>query len=92
MFETVWCAVNRVSKDGVVMGEKQGVSVLQALMAVTVNAAYQYFEEDVKGSLREGKVADMVVLDSNPLKVDPVGIKDIRVLTTLKNGEVVYEA
>ena len=42
--------------------------------------------------MREGKVADMVVLDSNPLKVDPVGIKDIRVLTTLKNGEVVYEA
>ena len=92
MLETVWCAVNRVSKDGVVMGEKQRVSVLQALRAVTVNAAYQYFEEDVKGSLKEGKIADMVVLDSNPLKVDPVDVKGIRVLATLKNGAVVYEA
>lgn len=70
----------------------QRVSVLQALRAVTVNAAYQYFEEDVKGSLKEGKMADMVVLDSNPLKVDPVDVKGIRVLATLKNGAVVYEA
>lgn len=92
MLETVWCAVNRVSRNGVVMGEKQRVSVLQALRAVTVNAAYQYFEEDVKGSLRDGKMADMVVLDSNPLKVDPVDVKDIRVLATLKKGAVVYEA
>ena len=76
MLETVWCAVNRVSKDGVVMGEKQRVSVLQALRAVTVNAAYQYFEEDVKGSLKEGKDSRHGCARFQPsLKVDPVGRK-----------------
>lgn len=90
MLETVWCAVNRITKEGIVLGETERVSPLEALKAVTINAAYQYFEEDVKGSIREGKLADLIILDKNPLKVDPMEIKNIKVLQTLKEGEVVF--
>lgn len=90
MLETVWCAVNRKTKKGVLLGEQERVSVLEALKAVTVNGAYQYFEEKEKGSIREGKRADLVVLDRNPLETDPAKIRDIRVMETYKDGEVVF--
>ncbi|MGM9986026.1 MAG: amidohydrolase family protein, partial [Bacillaceae bacterium] len=61
------------------------------LKGVTINAAYQYYEEGTKGSLKEGKVADLIILDKNPLTVEPMEIKDIQVLTTIKNGIVVYK-
>jgi predicted amidohydrolase YtcJ len=59
---------------------------------VTRSAAYQLKEEKTKGTLEVGKLADMVVLSANPLKVDPVTIKDIKVLQTLKEGVTVFEA
>lgn len=91
MLETVWCAVNRVTKTGVVLGEKERIPVLEALKAVTVNGAYQYFEEREKGSIREGKRADLVVLDKNPLEMDVEKIRDIRVMETYKDGERVFK-
>ncbi len=90
MLETVWCASNRVTRDGVrLVGEE--ISVLDALRAVTVNAAYQYFDEDKKGSIEVGKVADFVVLNKNPLEVPKETIRDIKVLATYKYGEKIYE-
>lgn len=68
MLETIWCAVNRQTKTGVLLGEDEKVSPLDALKAVTKNVAYQYFEEDIKGTLKEGKLADLVILDKNILK------------------------
>jgi predicted amidohydrolase YtcJ len=68
------------------------VSPYAALGAVTRSAAYQIKEEKTKGTLEAGKLADMVVLSANPLKVDPVTIKDIKVLQTLKEGVTVFEA
>ena len=65
---------------------------MDALKAITINAAYSYFEEDEKGSLKAGKKADLVILDQNPLTVDPMTIKDIRVLSSIKEGEVLYQA
>ena len=86
----VWTAVNRVTRSGAVIGEDQRIGVYDALKGVTINAAYAYFEEDSKGSIKVGKRADLVILDRNPLKVDPMEIRDIQVLETVKDGEVVY--
>jgi predicted amidohydrolase YtcJ len=87
----IWTAVNRVSRNGEVIGADERVSPYQALQAITSSAAYQYFEEDRKGTLKEGKLADLVILDQNPLKVDPMEIKDIKVLETIKEGQTVYK-
>jgi len=54
-------------------------------------AAYQYFEENDKGSIKEGKVADLVVLSANPLKIKKDKIKEIDVLETIKNGKSIYK-
>ena len=87
---TVWSAVNRLSRSGVVIGPQQRISAYEAIQAITINGAYQYFEEESKGSLEVGKRADLVMLDRNPLKVDTADIKDIEVLLTVKDGEAVY--
>ena len=91
MLETIWCAVNRITKNGVLLGNDERISPLDALKAVTKNAAYQYFEEDIKGTLKEGKLADLVILDKNILKVDPMKIKDIQVVETIKEGETIFK-
>ena len=92
MLHSVWCAVNRISRSGKVIGEDQKVSVYEALKAVTINAAYEYFEEDSKGSIKTGKRADLVVLNQSPLKVEPNAIKDIKVIQTIKDGKLIYTA
>src|SRR5699024_11836687 len=61
MLYTVWCAVNRITRNGVLIGPKERVSVYEALKAVTINAAYAYFEEDIKGTLEEGKLENLVI-------------------------------
>lgn len=91
MLHSVWCAVNRISRCGTVIGEDQKISVYEALKAVTINAAYEYFEEDSKGSIEAGKRADLVILDRSPLEVDPMEIRDIEVITTIKDGNVIYQ-
>ena len=88
----IWTAVNRISRGGVVIGPDQRVTPLEALQAITINAAYQYAEEGSKGSLEPGKLADLVILDRNPLAVDPMTIKDIQVVETIKEGRTIYKA
>ena len=88
---TIWTAVNRVSRSGVVIGELERVSPYLALKAITENAAYEFFEQDSKGTLTKGKLADFVILDKNPLKVAPMEIKDIQVIETLKKGISIYK-
>ncbi len=90
MLHTVWCAVNRMTREGRVLGADQRASLFEALKAVTIDAAYMYFEEDSKGSMKVGKRADLVILDKSPFEVDPMEIKDIQVLETIKDGETVY--
>ncbi len=80
----IWASVNRVTRSGKVIGPEQRISVMEALKASTLNAAYQFFEEDSKGSIEVGKLADFVVLSDNPLKVDPMTLKDIQVIETIK--------
>lgn len=88
---TIWTAVNRSSRTGEVIGPDERATPYQALKAITTHAAYEFFEEDRKGSLEKGKLADFVVLDKNPLKVEPVKIKKIQVLQTIKEGNTVYK-
>ena len=92
MLMMAWCAVNRVSRNGNLIGPEQRVSVYDALKGITINAAYAYFEEDSKGSIKAGKRADLVILSDSPMKVDPMAIRDIKVLETIKDGETVYTA
>ncbi len=88
MLHTVWCAVNRITRSEVPIGPQQRVSVYEALEAVTINGAYAYFEEDRKGTLEEGKLADMIILSDNPMTVPSMEIGSIRVLETIKEGVV----
>jgi predicted amidohydrolase YtcJ len=88
----VWSAVNRVSREGAVIGADERISAYEALKAVTCNVAYWYREETTKGTLETGKLADLVILDKDPVKVEPMAIKDIKVLETLKEGTTIYSA
>lgn len=90
MLETIWCAVNRQTRSGKVLGPQERISALDALRAVTVNGAWQYFEEKEKGALRPGMQADFVILDKDPLKAQPEELREIRVEGTVKAGEGVY--
>ena len=74
------------------LGEGEKLTPYEALKAVTINAAYQYFEEDTKGVLMPGRQADLVILSEDPTKIDPMKIRDIKVLKTIKSGEDLYSA
>jgi predicted amidohydrolase YtcJ len=87
---TIGTAVNRNIYGGGVLGPDQRIDPYIALRAFTSVAAYQYKEEASKGSIAAGKLADMVLLDRNPLKVDPMEIKDIQIVKTIKNGKDLY--
>jgi predicted amidohydrolase YtcJ len=87
---TVWSAVNRVSRSREVIGAQERITPAQALKAITLDAAWQYREEHIKGSISVGKLADFVVLNASPLAVDPIRIKDIEVLATYKEGRQIY--
>jgi predicted amidohydrolase YtcJ len=88
----LWSAVNRVSRAGEVIGADQRVTPMEGLRAMTIYAARQHREEKIKGSLEPGKLADLVILDKNPLQVEPMAIKDIKVVETIKEGKAIYGA
>jgi predicted amidohydrolase YtcJ len=83
-------AVNRISRGGTIIGPDQRITPLESLRAITIGAVHMYHEEQTNGSLEVGKLADLVILDQNPLTVDPMSIKDIRVLETIKEGTTIY--
>lgn len=87
---TIWSAVNRVSRSGAIIGEAERVSPYQAIKAITANAAYEFFDENLKGTLTKGKLADFVILDKNPLTVKPMEIKNIRIMETIKEGKSIF--
>ena len=91
MLETIWCAANRLTKSGVCL-DAEAIPVFDALKAVTAHVAYQYFEEDTKGSLAVGKLADLCLLSANPLCVPKEDLRSIKVLATFKEGACIYAA
>jgi len=86
----LWTAVTRQSRSGVVIGPDERVTALRALEAITIDAAALYGEEDQKGSIVPGKLADFVVLDANPLRVEPDALRALRIVATIKEDEPVY--
>ena len=84
-------AVNRTSRTNSVIGEAEKLTPYQALLSLTRYSAYQYFEEKNKGTLTAGKLADLVILDRNPMKVDPKDIIRIHVMETIKEGRTVFK-
>ena len=90
MLRLVWATANRLTRSGQILGAAQRISVYEALKAITINAAYQYFEEGKKGSIEVGKQADLVVLSENPLTVSPVDLLDVKVVRTIARGKTVY--
>ena len=89
---SIWASVNRLTSSGQVLGPDQRISVLEALRAHTFNPAWQNFQENAKGSIEPGKLADLVVLDANPLEVDPAALRNIGILETIVGGKTVYSA
>lgn len=83
---------NRRSGSGQVIGPDERITPYDGLRAVTAMAAYQLKEDKTKGTLEAGKLADLVILEQNPLEVDPLTIKDIAVVETIKEGNTVYRA
>ncbi len=88
----LWTSMARVSPAGVVSGEKERLGAYAALQALTTGPAWQIFEEDRKGRIKPGLLADFVILDQNPLTTPVDGIKDIQVRETIKEGKSVWSA
>jgi predicted amidohydrolase YtcJ len=88
----LWSAVNRISRGGAEIGPDQRVTAFEGLKAMTALVAEQYGEQAAKGTLETGKLADLVILDRDPLKVEPMDIRDIRVLETIKEGVTIFPA
>jgi predicted amidohydrolase YtcJ len=84
---SVW----RKTEQGNPLGEAESVSVMEALRAYTRTSAYSLFEEDRRGSLEAGKVADLIVLDRDIRSIPPEQIKDVQVLLTIKDGRIAVD-
>jgi predicted amidohydrolase YtcJ len=91
-FVNLRSAITRLTQDGQRMGPDQGVTVDEAIRMFTLNGAYASFEEHLKGSIIEGKLADLVVLDRDPRQVAPVELHTLRAEMTVIDGRVVYES
>lgn len=85
---SVWVAATRKTLSGKVLGPEERISVADALKMVTIDAAYLMFQDNIKGSITPGKLADFVVLEENPLDVPVDHVKDIKVKSTVLGGKV----
>ncbi|MGL5122761.1 MAG: amidohydrolase [Fusobacteriaceae bacterium] len=86
----IWSAVNRISTSGKIIGENQRISVEEALKSSTIHCAYQYKLEKILGSIEIGKFADFVVLSEDIYQCDPLLIKDIQIINTIVNDNIIY--
>ena len=84
--------VTRRSRSGDIIGPAQRVDVMTGIKAMTIWPAWQHFEEDKKGSIEVGKLADFVILSDDPTAVDPETLAQLRVVTTIKEGAVIFDA
>jgi predicted amidohydrolase YtcJ len=88
--EGIWCAVRRTTRDGHTLGVEQAIDVEAALRGYTAEAAYLAYEEQDKGRLEPGLLADIAVLSQDPLRTDPGSLKDLAVEATIVGGEIAW--
>src|SRR5699024_4075346 len=89
--QAVWSAVNRLSRSNEVIGPDQRIKPMEALRSVTIDAAWQNFDEEIKGSIEPGKYVDFVILEEDPLTLNHQIRKDIQVLETIVNDDTLYQ-
>ena len=87
----VGSAVNRQTKDGLILGSNQKISAEEAITAYTAGGAYTSFEENKKGRIKVGQFADIVVLDKDPTTINPEDIQTIKITTTIVGGQIAYQ-
>ena len=92
MMRLLWATTNRQTRSGKILGKQQRISTYSALEAITINAAYQHFEDDIKGSIEVGKQADLVVLSEDPLSIDTKDLLELDVVATFSRGVKVFNA
>ena len=92
MIRLLWSTTNRKTRSGKVLGEEQKISTYEALKAITINAAYQHFEDDIKGTIEVGKLADLVVLSENPLSMKTQDLLNLSIVATYSHGQKIYQA
>lgn len=90
LMRMVGISVERKSRSGQIIGPEEKLTPYEAIQAITIWSAYQHFEEDIKGTLEKGKLADLVILDKNPFKVSEEAIKNIVITATIKEGHMVF--
>ena len=90
LMQVAWATVNRTSRSGQVIGPDERVTPYEAMKMITIWGAEQFGEQASKGSIKEGKLADFVVLSDNPVTIDPQQINKIQVLETIKEGKSVW--
>jgi predicted amidohydrolase YtcJ len=92
MIRLLWASANRKTRSGKTLGPDERIDTYQALLAITRNAAYQAFEEDRKGTLEVGKLADLVVLSRNPLTMKRSSLLKLSVNGTWSHGRQIFAA
>jgi len=88
----IYGAVTRKVEGGELFNPQESISVFDALKMYTTEGAYASFEENIKGSITPGKLADLAVLSENLLEITPEKLKDIKVILTILNGQIVWES
>ena len=92
MIRLLWSTTNRKTRSGKVLGDEQKISTYEALKAITINAAYQHFEDDIKGSIEVGKLADLVVLSADPLSIPSESLLDLQIVSTFSRGKEIFSS
>ena len=91
MIRLLWSTTNRKTRSGKVLGQEQKISTYSAIEAITINAAFQHFEDDIKGSIEVGKLADLVVLSEDPLSIPVNELLELKIMATYSHGKEIYK-
>ena len=91
MIRLLWSTTNRKTRSGKILGEEQKISIYSALEAMTINAAFQHFEDDIKGSIEVGKLADLVVLSKDPLRMPVDELLELKIMATYSHGKEIFK-